>query len=574
MIDKQLLSLLKDNKKYLIYCVVLMVIGLLANLMITTSICMIISSLFNNNLTLIKPLSLALLGMMIRYITTRLGGKYKTILGSEVKKDLRKQVYMKVVELGPNVNDEIKMAALTQVSIEGIEQLDLYFSSYLPQFFYAMLAPIILFLVSITIEWHVAVVLIICVPLIPLSIVMVSKYAKKIFAKYWGKYMSMGDLFLDSIQGLKELKIFKYDEIQQNKIHDYSEDFRKITMKVLVMQLASTTIMDLIAYGGAALGIIVTLLALIKQQISMPQAMFLILIAPDFFLPLRSFGSAFHVAMNGVSAGGKIITLLKQEVLPWGNKKVEKLILEVDNLSFSYDEKNNVLNDVSMSFKEKGMYGIVGESGCGKSTLVKLLLGIKRANQGVVKLNEDNLIYYEREDYYKHVGLVSYNTYLFNMSIRDNFKMVNSNLSDEVMYYNLELVNLADFVRENGGLDKVISEDGNNLSGGQKQRLALAINLAANKDMYIFDEASSNIDIESEMIIMHNIKRLAKDKMVIVISHRLANVIDAKEIYYLAKGKVLERGTHDDLLKLNQGYAHLYKMQKQLEEGYLEVNYA
>lgn len=573
MIDKQLLSLLKGNKKYLVYCVILMIIGLLANLMVTTSICMMISSLINHKITLI-PLLLSLLGIIIRYLTTRLVGKYKTILGSEVKKDLRQQVYLKVVELGPNVNDEIKMAALTQVSMEGIEQLDLYYSSYLPQFFYAMLAPIILFLVSIWIEWHVALVLIICVPLIPISIVLVSKYAKKIFAKYWGKYMSMGDLFLDSIQGLKELKIFKYDDIQQTKIHNYSEDFRKITMKVLVMQLASTTIMDLIAYGGAALGIIITLLALIKQQISIPQAIFLVLIAPDFFLPLRSFGSAFHVAMNGVSAKGKIIDLLKQEGLSWGDKQVEKVTLEVDHVTFSYDGQSEVLNDVSMCFKEKGMYGIVGESGCGKSTLVKLLLGIKKANDGSIKVNGVELSSYERASYYKHVGLVSYNTYLFNMSIRDNFKIANPKVNDETIYANLELVNLADFVRQNGGLDKVISEDGNNLSGGAKQRLALAINLATNKDIYIFDEASSNIDIESESIIMQNIKKIAKDKIVIVISHRLANVVDAKEISYLANGKVMEQGTHHDLMKLNQGYAYLYNRQKQLEEGYLEVSYA
>lgn len=517
------------------------------------------------------PAVCAVICIIVRYTASRLVGDLKDTLGRKAKKDLRERVYNKIVKLGVRSTDGMSMAGLTQVSMEGVEQLDLYYSSYIPQFFYAMLAPFILFGITVWIEWRVAVVLLCCVPLIPVSIIAVSKYAKKIFAKYWGKYTSMGDSFLDSVQGLKELKIFKADEAQHTKMNETSEDFRKITMKVLVMQLASTTIMDLVAYGGAGIGIAMAILSVIKWELAPISALFLILVAVDFFLPLRAFGSAFHVAMNGASAGKKILSLLEQPDPVWGEETVTDTEIKVENVTFSYDGKRDVLKNVSMTFPKTGMTAIVGESGCGKSTVVNMLFGAFRPKGGAVTVGGKELESLSRESYYSHLAVVSYNTYIFNETVRANFMLANKAVTDEEIYGALEKVNLADFIRENGGLDKVITEDAANISGGQKQRLALAVNLVAHKDIYVFDEATSNIDIESEAIIMANIKALSREKAVIVISHRLANVTPADLIYYMESGELKESGTHSELMERNSGYAKLYTTQKNLEEGYAEV---
>ena len=577
MIDKKLLALLGGNKKYIFYTVGLMIVGLFANLAITASICYAIqyaaeyASSGSNAQGFILPTVIVIIAMAIRYITSRSIGDLKDTLGRNVKKDLRQKIYDKIIKLGVRTTDNMSMAGLTQLSMEGVEQLDLYYSAYIPQFFYAMIAPIILFVVTVRINWAVALVLLACVPLIPMSIIAVSRYAKKIFAKYWGKYTSMGDSFLDSVQGLKELKIFQADAAQNIKMNETSEEFRKITMKVLVMQLASTTIMDMVAYGGAGLGIALTILAVVNGTLSAYAALFLILVAVDFFLPLRAFGSAFHIAMNGASAGNKILSLLAQPDPVWGNETVDSTKIAMKDVTFSYDGTRDVLKHVSVSFGSTGMHAIVGESGSGKSTVVNLLLGAYHPQQGSILVGNKPLETLNREAYYSHISVVSYNTYIFNETIRQNFMLAKADVTDEEIYNALKKVNLYDFIIGNGGLDKIITEDAANISGGQKQRLALAINLVANKDIYIFDEATSNIDIESEAIIMNNIKELSKEKSVIVISHRLANVIAADTIYYIEDGEVKEHGTHAELMNMHEGYAKLYTTQKNLEEGYTEV---
>lgn len=573
MLDKELLRLLGSNRKYIFYTIAVMMVGLLANLSITAGICVAIYLLTQQAEpgAYLMPALLAAAGIIVRYAASRVSGNLRDILGRKAKKDLREKTYDKIVRLGVRSTDGMSIAGLTQVAMEGIEQLDLYYSSYIPQFFYAMLAPLVLFLVTVWIDWRVALALICCVPLIPVSIIAVSKYAKKIFAKYWGKYTSMGDSFLDSVQGLRELKIFRADAARHEKMNRNAEEFRKITMKVLVMQLASTTIMDMVAYGGAGLGIAFAVTGAAYRGLPPVYALFLILVAVEFFLPLRAFGSAFHVAMNGVSAGKKILSLLAQPDPVWGDEELSGTELRLDNVTFSYDGERSVLRNVSMKFPAVGMTAIVGESGCGKSTAVGLLTGALRPGSGTVVAGGKPLESLSREAYYSRVAVVSCNTYVFNTTVRENFRLAKKDVTDDEIMSALEQVNLADFIRENGGLDKAVTEDGANISGGQKQRLALAVNLVADKDIYIFDEATSNIDIESESVIMRNIKALSGKKSVIVISHRLENVVPSDLIYYMDNGEVRESGTHAALMAQQGGYSALYTAQKALENGYTEV---
>lgn len=571
MIDKELLSLLGGNRKYIAYSVIAMIFGLFANTAVTACICYAIGLAADGAAasSYVAPALIAALCIALRFCITKATNEFKNALGAHVKKDLRHRAYDKMLRLGVRSSDSATMAGMTQVGVEGIEQLDLYYSTYLPQFFYSMIAPFILFAICAPIDWRTAVMLIVCVPLIPISIVAVSKYAKRIFAKYWGKYTSMGDVFLDSVQGLKELKIFKADARKHEQINASAEDFRKITMKVLVMQLASTTIMDLVAYGGAGAGIALAVSGVMNGADPI-KALFLVLIAVEFFLPLRSLGSAFHVAMNGASAGHKILEILQAKEPEWGDGDIDDTTAQLRGVAFSYDGKRDVLKDVTMSFPRVGMTAIVGESGCGKSTVVNLLSGAYRPSEGEVLAGGKKLSEISRAGWYSHLAIVSYNSYIFNESVRDNFKLARPEVSDEEIYAALEQVRLAEFVKSGGGLDKVIAEDGGNISGGQKQRLALAVALVADKEIYAFDEATSNIDGDSEAIIMDNIRKLSKAKNVIVISHRLANVVPADNIYFMSDGEVKESGTHDELIAKGGEYARLFNTQKALEEGYLD----
>ncbi len=580
MIDKELFKLLGKNKKYIFIVVSLMILGLIFNIGITASICGGIYILYKYldviNFTYVAlGLITSIFGRLVITITT---GKIKDKLGRDVKKDIRDKAYKKILFLGTRSQGDIKIAGLSQICIEGIEQLDLYYSTYLPQFFYSMIAPLILFLVNVFISWEVSLVLLCCVPLIPISIVVVSKYAKKVFAKYWGKYISMGDSFLDCIQGLKELKIYKADGIYSEKMHNKSEEFRKITMKVLIMQLASTTIMDLVAFCGAGIGIGLTIFQIVNSSLNPIMGLFLILIAVEFFLPLRTLGSAFHVAMNGVSAGKKLAELLKIDDVKWGKEEIKNTKIELKDVSFKYSDSNSfALKHINMKFEPGKFTAIVGPSGCGKSTIVSLITGENIPTKGEILIGEKPIFDYSRSSYYSKIALVSSSTYIFNDSIRNNFLIANQNLTHKEIIHAIEKVNLEKILLGNG-LDNVINEDSTNISGGERQRLALAINLIRPKEIYIFDEATSNIDIESETIIMENIIEISKKHSVILISHRLENVKNAGEIYYLEFGEILEKGTHQELLKLNGEYAKLYNTQKELENGYKfsngEVKYA
>lgn len=575
MIDKELFKLIGSNKKYIVIVVLLMILGLVFNISITALICVSLLIAFDN-LVPIYYLYIGL-GFLVavsgRFLTTYITNKLKDKLGREVKKEIRAKAYRKILSLGTRSQGDIKTAGLTQVCLEGIEQLDLYYSTYLPQFFYSMVAPVLLFILTSFISWKVGIVLLCCVPLIPLSIIAVSKYAKKVFAKYRGKYISMGDSFLDCIQGLKELKVYNADARYQDKMNAKSEDFRKITMKVLVMQLASTTIMDLVAFGGAGVGIAIAIIEAVNQTINPFFALFLILIAVEFFLPLRSLGSAFHVAMNGVSAGKKIASLLESKEPEWGKEKLDDGNIKLKNVYFKYEDSDKyVLKDISMDFKPRQFTAIIGLSGSGKSTIVSLISRQNRITKGQILFGEKSIENYSRESFYSKIAFISSNTYIFNASIRDNFKLANDNVIDEEIVKALKEMKLDNLLNLKEGINTVINEDSTNISGGERQRLALAINLTKEKEIYIFDEATSNIDIESEEIIMSAILQIAKKHTVILISHRLANVVHADKIYYLEDGSIIESGNHEELMNKNGAYFMLYSKQKELEEGYKNIH--
>ena len=576
MFDKRLLALLGDDKKYVVYIVVCNMLSTVSNIVMTFSLCVVVNRMLLGESAIAAyttPFLAAVLGAAARFVLSVLSGRFAAKLGTNAKEMLRRRIYEKVAKLGVRETDDLSLAALTQVGIEGVEQLDLYYSTYIPQFFYSVLSPFLLFALLMFVSVPSAVVLILCVPLIPASIIAVSKYAKKIFAKYWGQYTKMGDAFLDNISGMKELKIFAADGMYHEKMNDEAEEFRKITMKVLTMQLASTTIMDLVAYGGAGLGIGIAMLKRMSVHpiFHMEPAallLFIVLIAVDFFLPLRALGSAFHVSMNGATAGRKILALLDTPEPQWGTAEVDGFDVRMKDVDFAYDEARPILKNVSMEAHPGQLTAIVGLSGSGKSTVISLLSGIRTCSNGSITVGSRELMELSRDDYYKHMGVISYNTYLFNDTVRNNFRMAKQNIGEEEIWEHLAAVDMDGFLKENGGLDLVLKEGAVNISGGQRQRLALAINLASDKEIYFFDEVTSNIDAVSEEIILKNIYELSRRKTVIMVSHRLKNFVNAERIYVLENGTVAESGTHEALMESRGLYYEMFTRQQSLEEGY------
>ena len=577
MFDKRLLALLGRDKKYVWSIVACNLLTTVMNLVIAFSICLTVNNLILGvrDISAYKGAFLAAgVAVLARFILSLINGNNAAWLGSNAKEMLRSRIYEKTARLGVRETDDLSLASLTQVAIEGVEQLDLYYSTYIPQFFYSVSSPFILFALLMFVSKPSAIILLCCVPLIPVSIIGVSRYAKKIFAKYWGQYTKMGDAFLDHISGMKELKIFGADQLYHELMNGEAEEFRKITMKVLTMQLASTTIMDLVAYGGAGLGIGIAVLTntSIHPIFSMTTpalVLFIVLVAVDFFLPLRALGSAFHVSMNGATAGKKILTLLDTQEPVWGTSSPDSFDLAMEHVGFSYKDGRGMLKDITLSAHPGSLTAVVGASGSGKSTIISLLSGLRECREGTVFVGSIPIRSLSRDAYYRHMAVVSCNTYLFGDTIRNNFRMAKPDITDiEIMKY-LHDVDLADFLQRNGGLNLLLKESAVNLSGGQRQRLALAVNLAADKEIYCFDEITSNIDAESEAIIVKNIYKLAKTKTVLMVSHRLKNFVDAGNIFVLDGGRIAESGTHGELLTAGGLYSQLFSEQLTLEEGYL-----
>lgn len=569
MINKRLISIVKESRKYIVGNIVCMWISLAANIALMGSIALLLQDLYKGN-TSTKSIAItsvfAVLAIVIRFICSILSSRMGYLSSKTVKKKLREMIYRKLLRLGISYKEKVQTSEVVQVAVEGVDQLETYFGAYLPQFFYAMLAPLTLFVVLSFISFPAAVVLLICVPLIPLSIAAVQRWAKKLLAKYWGQYTALGDIFLENLQGLTTTKIYQSDEFKHQKMNEQSEHFRKITMKVLTMQLNSIVIMDLVAYGGAALGVILATIQHRAGNISLAGCLMIILLAADFFLPMRVLGSFFHIAMNGMAASDKIFHLLD---LPETMEKTlavpDDYSIGLHDLCFAYEPEREILHNVNMVFPKKSFTAIVGESGCGKSTIAAILMGRNKDYGGKVFVGGLLLSELSEASLMKNFTYINHQSYLFKGTVRDNLLMACPDADDETLWRMLEQVNLADFLRSKGGLDMRLNEKASNLSGGQCQRLALARALLHDSSVYIFDEATSNIDVESETEIMVQIHALAKTKTVILISHRLANVAGAENIYVLDNGNVVENGTHNELIVKNGDYAQLWHAQEELE---------
>ena len=569
MINKRLIGTVSESKKYIAGNVVLQWISLVANIVLMTAITAFLAGLLEQraeSVSVLPILAVAMVCLLVRFVCAIFVARMGFLSSKAVKKTLRGQIYEKLLRLGASYKEQVQTSEVVQVAVEGVDQLETYFGAYLPQFFYAMLAPLTLFVYLSFVNFPAAIVLLVCVPMIPVAIAAVQTWAKKLLAKYWGQYTALGDTFLENLQGLTTLKIYQADDFKHEEMNEQSERFRKITMKVLTMQLNSITIMDLIAYGGAALGVILSVTQYRNGNISLEGCLLIILLAADFFIPMRQLGSFFHIAMNGMAASDKIFRLLD---LPEEEEKQETIgedtSIVCEGLSFSYEEEREILHGVNMQFPIGSFTSIVGESGCGKSTIAAILMGRNKGYKGSVTIGGKELSEIVEDSVMEHVTYISHQSYLFKGTVRENLLMGNEMATDKELWNVLERVNLAGFLREEQGLETLLLEKASNLSGGQCQRLALARALLHDSEIYIFDEATSNIDVESENDIMTEIYRLAKAKTVILISHRLANVVSSDHIYVLEQGNVMESGKHEELLGVQGMYAKLWNAQQSLE---------
>lgn len=572
MFDKRLTQLCPESKKYIVGNIILQWLELALNTVMIITVAKTISKLYYKEWTmsdLTLPIIVILTTLVVRFFTAQGATRMSYLASKTVKQKLRELIYGKLLKLGSKYREQVTTAELVQESVEGVDQLESYFGLYVPQFFYAFIAPITLFfLFGFGGSWATATVLLVCVPLIPGAIMMVQKIAKKLLSKYWGQYAQLGSTFLENLQGMTTLKTYQADEFKNEQMNEESEHFRFVTMKVLTMQLNSIIIMDFFAYGGAALGILMATRAFVKGNLALANCIFMILLSAEFFLPMRRLGSYFHVAMNGMAASDKIFKFLKLDEPADRIGIIEEIgEISLNDVHFSYDESREILHGISMNIPEKSFVGIVGESGCGKSTVASLLMERNTPTSGTLTLNGRDMSEIAEDDLMENFTYISHAPYFFKGTVRENLLLGVPCFAaeDSVLWEVLDRCNLSAFLKSENGLDTILLENAGNLSGGQRQRLALARAILHDSPVYIFDEATSNIDVESEEVILSEIRKLAKNKTIIMISHRLANVADADNIYCLESGNIAESGTHEELLNNNSVYAKLWKTQAELE---------
>lgn len=575
MIKTRLVGLLSHAKKYIVYTILWQWAALLSQVLAVFSIADLLERVADQTLTaavIQKTAVILLLVVAVRFLCERMGARSSYLACVDVKRILREKLYEKMLKLGASYSEQVSSSEVVQVSTEGVEQLETYFGKYLPQLFYSLIAPMTLFMILCRVSLKASVILLVCVPMIPISIVVVQKIAKKLLNKYWSVYTGLGDSFLENLQGLTTLKIYQADQQKADEMDMESQNFRKITMKVLTMQLNSTSMMDIIAYGGAAVGMAAAVTEFLKGSISLSGTLCIVLLASEFFLPLRLLGSFFHIAMNGMAASDKIFKILDLPEPTTGEKKLpdSPLNISLKDVHFSYEQEREILKGINLDLPAGSFVSLVGESGCGKSTIAGLLSAKNRGYTGEITIGSEkalglNLSEVDEADLMKHVVMVRHNSYLFKGTVEENLRMAKLDVSKEEMEAVLQKVNLLGFLQTQDGLQTKLQEKAGNLSGGQCQRLVIARALLKDAEVYIFDEATSNIDVESEELIMDVIHELAKKRTVLLISHRLANVVKSDRIYFLKDGKIKESGKHEELMQKNGAYRHLYESQMALE---------
>lgn len=570
MIKKRLLVYLSDAKKYIVYHIFWQWIALLTQIVVVFSIAQLLEQVWQTQAipdNLLQVFFLLIGCMAVRLLCERMAAHASYQASVDVKKVLRKLIYEKMLRLGASYKESVSTSEVMQVSTEGVEQLEIYFGKYLPQLFYSLLAPLTLFLILCRVSLKASLVLLICVPLIPLSIVVVQKIAKRLLNKYWSIYTGLGDSFLENLQGMTTLKIYQADGEKAIQMDEEAQTFRRITMKVLTMQLNSTSVMDIVAYGGAAIGMITAVSEYLSGHLTLSGTLCIVLLASEFFIPLRLLGSFFHIAMNGMAASDKIFHILDLEEPAHGTQTLtaKEMDISLKNVHFSYEKDREILKGIDLELPSGSFVSLVGESGCGKSTIAGLLAGRNRGFTGDILIDGKRIEDIDEVNLMQHVVLVRHNSYLFKGTVEENLRMANPNATGEQMEAVLKQVNLLGFLQTQNGLQTTLTEKAGNLSGGQCQRLVIARALLKDAEIYIFDEASSNVDVESEEEIMSVIHELARTKTVLLISHRLANVVKSDCIYLLQDGAIQESGTHEELMARNGAYKTLYMSQKTLE---------
>ena len=570
MIKTRLVGLLSHAKKYIVYTILWQWLALLSQVMAVFSIAGLLEKVFYGDVTtegVQHTVITLILAVVVRFCCERMGARSSYLACVDVKRILREKIYEKMLKIGASYREQVSSSEVVQVSTEGVEQLETYFGKYLPQLFYSLIAPVTLFVILCRVSLRSSVVLLICVPLIPISIVVVQKVAKKLLNRYWSIYTGLGDSFLENLQGLITLKIYQADQQKADEMDEESQRFRQITMKVLTMQLNSTSVMDIVAYGGAAVGMAVAVTEFLHGNLSLSGTLCIVLLASEFFLPLRLLGSFFHIAMNGMAASDKIFRILDLPEPKAGEKTLPDGGLDISfrNVHFSYEKDREILKGIDLEVPAGSFVSLVGESGCGKSTIAGILSGKNREFLGKICVGGVPISEIREDELMKHVVLVRHNSYLFKGTVRENLQMAKKDATDTEMREVLKKVNLLGFLDTQNGLDTKLLEKAGNLSGGQCQRLAIARALLADAPVYIMDEATSNIDVESEELIMDVIHEMAKTRTVLLISHRLANVVQSDRIYFLKDGEIREFGKHEELMALDGDYRHLYESQRALE---------
>ena len=570
MIKTRLVGLLSHAKKYIVYTILWQWAALLSQVLAVFTIADLLERVVYRAVTvpvIERTILILVLVVIIRFVCERMGARSSYLACVDVKRILREKIYDKMLKLGASYSEQVSSSEVVQVSTEGVEQLETYFGKYLPQLFYSLIAPVTLFIILCRVSLKASVILLICVPLIPISIVVVQKIAKKLLNKYWSIYTGLGDSFLENLQGLTTLKIYQADQQKADEMDVESQNFRRITMKVLTMQLNSTSVMDIVAYGGAAIGMVVAVTEFLKGNLTISGTLCIVLLASEFFLPLRLLGSFFHIAMNGMAASDKIFKILDLPEPETGAKILPEGALDISlkDVYFSYEEEREILKGINLNLPAGSFVSLVGESGCGKSTIAGLLSAKTRGFSGEITIGGVPLSEVNETNLMEHVVLVRHNSYLFKGTVEENLRMAKPDATEEEMNAVLQKVNLLGFLQTQDGLQTKLLEKAGNLSGGQCQRLVIARALLKDAEVYIFDEATSNIDIESEELIMQVIHELAKTRTVLLISHRLANVVKSDQIYFLKDGEIKERGTHAELMEENGAYRHLYESQMALE---------